>query len=41
MGKCGRGKCHVMTDVNIKVGYNVKSEVSNHQADCLNQDLPR
>ena len=32
--------CHVMTRVNMKVGYNVKSEVSNHRANCLNQDNP-
>ena len=32
--------CHVMTHVNMKVGNNVKNEVSNHRANCLNQDNP-
>ena len=42
----GRGEeasnviCHIMTNVNMKVGNNVKSEVSNHWANCLNQDNP-
>ena len=30
--------CHIMTHVNVKVGYNVKSEVSNHWVNCLNRD---